>query len=162
MADCLSKSDYEAITAMRDDDYFKKSLGITRVPSAERLRQRLDEEADRHREIVEKCSVTMLKKSGAHLTALDTGHIPLDADVFPMDNSGTQKEGVSYTYKGHDGYAPIAAYLGLEGWCLEVKFRPGNQHSQEGFGPLMKRVLKKAQSLTKKKLLVRLVQPMTL
>jgi S-adenosylmethionine hydrolase len=35
-----------------------------------------------------------------------------------MDNSQTRKEGVSYTYKGYDGYAPIAAYLGQEGWCL--------------------------------------------
>jgi hypothetical protein len=98
----------------------------------------------------------MLKNSGAQLTPLDTGHIPLDADVFPMDNSGTKKEGVSYTYKGHDGYAPIAAYLGQEGWCLEVELRPGSQHSQEGFVPFMKRVLEKARTLTKKKLLVRL------
>jgi hypothetical protein len=153
---CLGKSDYEAVTAMRGDRYFKSSLGITNVPSAERLRQRLDKEADRYRTVAEKCSINMLKKSGAQLTALDTGHIPLDADVFPMDNSGTQKEGVSYTYKGHDGYAPIAAYLGLEGWCLEVELRPGSQHSQEGFVPFMKRVLKKARTLTKKQLLVRL------
>ena len=73
-----------------------------------------------------------------------------------MDNSGTKKENVSRTYKGHDGYAPIAAYLGLEGWCLEVELRPGSQHSQEGFVPFMERVLKKARTLTGKKLLVRL------
>jgi len=153
---CLGKSDYEAITALRDDDYFKSSLGIGKVPSTERLRQRLDKEADRYRGIAEKCSIRMLKRSGVHLTPLDTGHIPLDADVFPMDNSGTKKEGVSYTYKGHDGYAPIAAYLGLEGWCLEVELRPGSQHSQEGFIPFMSRVLEKARTLTGKKLLVRL------
>ncbi len=35
------------------------------------------------------------------------GHAALDMDVFPMDNSQTSKEGVSYTYKGYDGYAPI-------------------------------------------------------
>ncbi|MFP7754081.1 IS1380 family transposase [Thermodesulfobacteriota bacterium B35] len=153
---CLGKSDYEAITAMRNDDYFKSSLGITKVPSPERLRQRLDQEADNYREVAEKCSVSMLKKFGVHLTPLDTGHVPLDADVFPMDNSGTKKEGVSYTYKGHDGYAPIAAYLGQEGWCLEVELRPGSQHSQEGFIPFMKRVLGRARILTKRKLLVRL------
>jgi hypothetical protein len=28
-------------------------------------------------------------------------------DVFPMDNSNSKKEGVAYTYKGHDGYAPL-------------------------------------------------------
>ena len=153
---CLGKSDYEAITAMRNDDYFKNSLGITNVPSAERLRQRLDEGAEKYLAIVQNCSVAMLKNGKAHLTALDTGHIPLDADVFPMDNSCTKKEKVSRTYKGHDGYAPIAAYLGLEGWCLEVELRPGSQHSQEGFIPFMKRVLDKAGTLTRKKLLVRL------
>ena len=51
---------------------------------------------------------------------------------------------------------PIAAYLGMEGWCLEVELRPGSQHSQEGFIPFMKRVLSRARVLTKKKLLVRL------
>jgi hypothetical protein len=37
--------------------------------------------------------------------------IPLDIDVTPMDNSGTQKEGVSWTYKKFEGYSPIMAYL---------------------------------------------------
>jgi hypothetical protein len=73
----------------------------------------------------------MLKKGKAHLTALDTGHIPLDVDVFPQDNSGTKKENVSYTYKGYSGYAPIAAYLGLEGWCLEVE-APARQSTLPG------------------------------
>lgn len=153
---CLGKSDYEAVTAMRDDDYFKNSLGITNVPSAERLRQRLDEHAEDYLAVAQKCSVDMLKRGKAHLTALDTGHIPIDADVFPMDNSGTKKEKIGRTYKGHDGYAPIGAYIGLEGWCLEVELRPGIQHSQEGFPSFMNRVLKKARSLTGRKLLVRL------
>jgi len=153
---CLGKSDYEAVSAMRGDDYFKDSLGITNVPSAERLRQRLDEHAEDYLAVAQKCSVAMLKTGKAPLTALDTGHIPLDADVFPMDNSGSKKEHVSRTYKGHDGYAPIGAYIGLEGWCLEVELRPGSQHSQDGFTSFMKRVLKKARTLTGKKLLVRL------
>ncbi len=83
---------------MRDDDYFKNSLGISNVSSAERLRQRLDEDAGSYLQVVQKCSVAMLKNGDAHLTALDTGHIPLDADVFPMDNSFTRKEKVSRTY----------------------------------------------------------------
>jgi len=98
----------------------------------------------------------MLKKAKVQITPLDTGHVPLDADVFPMDNSGTKKEQVSRTYHNYDGYAPIAAYLGLEGWCLEVELRPGSQHSQEGFVPFMKRVIERARVLTRRKLLVRL------
>jgi hypothetical protein len=116
---CLGKSDYEAISSMRDDDYFKSSLSISQVPLPERLGQRLDEQAEAFLGIAQKCSLAMLKKAKAHLSALDTG--PPNADVFPMDNFGTKKEKVSYTYKGYDGYAPIAAYLGLEGWCLEAE-----------------------------------------
>ena len=56
--------------------------------------------------------------------------VPLDMDVFPMDNSGTKKEGVSSTYKGFNGYAPLAAYLGQEGWCLACELRPGSPHGQ--------------------------------
>ncbi|OKY73931.1 MAG: transposase [Desulfobulbaceae bacterium DB1] len=153
---CLGKSDYEAISAMRDDTYFQQSLGIKNVPSAERLRQRLDEHAEPLLPIIKDCSVAMLKKGGVHFTALDTGHVPLDADVFPMDNSNTKKEGVSRTYHNYNGYAPIASYLGLEGWCLEVELRPGSQHSQEGFVPYLNRVIERAKTLTSKKLLVRL------
>jgi hypothetical protein len=153
---CLGKSDYEAISAMRSDDYFKQSLGIRDVPSAERLRQRLDQDAEAFLPIVKACSVAMLKNGKVPVTALDTGHIPLDVDVFPMNNSNTKKEGVSRTYHDCHGYAPIAAYLGLEGWCLEVELRPGSQHSQDGFVPYLHRVIDRARTLTTKKLLVRL------
>lgn len=44
----------------------------------------------------------------------ERSYVPLDIDVSPFDNSGTKKEGVSRTYKGHDGYTPIFAYLGQE------------------------------------------------
>jgi len=33
--------------------------------------------------------------------------VALDIDVSPFDNSMTKKEGVSRTYMGIDGYAPI-------------------------------------------------------
>ena len=62
---------------------------------------------------------------------------------------------VSRTYKNYDGYAPMAAYLGMEGWCLEVELRPGHQHSQNGFVDFLNRVIAGAQELTKQPLLVR-------
>ncbi len=65
-------------------------------------------------------------------------------------------KGVSRTYHNYNGYAPIASYLGLEGWRLEVELRPGSQHSQEGFVPYLNRVIDRARTLTAKKLLVRL------
>ncbi|MEJ5363462.1 MAG: hypothetical protein WHS86_00010 [Desulfosoma sp.] len=45
------------------------------------------------------------------ITELPTGHVALDIHVFCLDNSKTQKEGVSRTYQVYDGYAPIGAYL---------------------------------------------------
>src|SRR5574341_713521 len=150
------KSDYEAITNHKEDDYFRESLCIGKIPSAETLRQRMDDVAPALRPFVDACSVEFLKKAEVLITPLDTGHIPLDCDVFAMDNSKTKKEGVSRIYNGEDGYAPIAAYLGREGWCLELELREGKQHSQCEFIPFLERVLKKARALTSRKLLVRL------
>ncbi len=152
----LGQIDYEAVTNKKDDTYFKQSLGIRKVPSAETLRQRLDDVAVGLRPLVDAAAVDFIRNCKALITKLDTGHIPLDCDVFPMDNSQTKKEGVSRTYSGTDGYAPIAAYLGREGWCLELELREGKQHSQCEFIPYLERVLKKARTLTSDKLLVRL------
>jgi hypothetical protein len=74
----------------------------------------------------------------------------------PADLSGTRKEGVSRTYKGVDGYAPIAAYLGEEGWCLACELREGKQHCQSEFLYTLERVLLNARKLTSLPLLVRL------
>lgn len=152
----LGQSDYEAITNRREDAYFRQSLGIGKIPSAETLRQRFDEVASGLRPLADSCSAEFLKKAEVFITPLDTGHVPLDCDVFAMDNSNTKKEGVSRIYNGEDGYAPIAAYLGREGWCLELELREGKQHSQCEFIPYLERVLEKARSLTSKKLLARL------
>ena len=152
----LGQSDYEAVTNRRKDDYFRQALGIGRVPSAETLRQRLDEVASSLRPLADACSVEFLKKAQVAITPLDTGHVALDCDVFAMDNSNTKKQGVSRIYNGEDGYAPMAAYLGREGWCLELELREGKQHGQCGFIPFLARVLEKARTLTSRKLLVRL------
>jgi len=154
---CQGKSDFAAIRPFYEDDaFFRASLGLTKVPSPETLRQRLDQFADVLRIIVDFCSVEFLKKAKAQLSPLSTGHMPLDLDVFTLDNSGTKKEGVSYTYRGFNGYAPLGVWLGLEGWCLEIEQRPGSQHAQEGFIPLLLRAIRKARQLTDSPLLVRL------
>ena len=152
----IGKSDFEAITDCRDDDHFSQSLGVARVPSAETLRQRLDEVASGLRGIADACSVDFLKKARVTISALDTGHVALDCDVFGMDNSKTKKEGVSRIYTGEYGFAPISAYLGTEGWCLELELREGSQHGQDGFIRFLERVIEKARKVTSRKLLVRL------
>ena len=153
---CLGKSDYDAITDRREDRYFQTSLGLSAVPSAETLRQRFDAEADLFRIVTNYCAVDFVNRASGLVTSLGNGYVPLDVDVFPMDNSDTKKEGVSRTYHGYDGYAPIAAYLGLEGWCLEVELREGKQHSQDEFIPFLLRVLSSARRLTQAPILVRL------
>jgi len=154
---CQGKSVFEAIRPFfEDDEFFAAALGVQKVPSPETLRQRMDAVAEASRWIVNFCTVEFLKKAKATLSTLPTGHMPLDMDVFTQDNSNTKKEGVSWTYCKFNGFAPIAAWLGLEGWCLEIEQRPGSQHSQEGFIPFLLRAIHKSRQLTKAPLLVRL------
>jgi len=152
----LGKSDFEAIADMKNDRYFVESLGIKEVPSPETLRQRLDETAKCFQPIVSSASTQFIHKAKAKITPLAMGHVALDMDVFTMDNSGTKKEGSSHTYQGYDGFAPIGAYLGGEGWCINLEFREGSQHSQNNFIPFLQETIARAQSLTKKPLLTRL------
>jgi len=86
----LGKSDFQAITGMRDDDYFRHSLGIGRVPSAERLRQRLDEAApDGLIPLVFRSSQAMLKQLGVKVSGYANGLVPLDVEVFPQETTRT-------------------------------------------------------------------------
>ena len=155
---CTSKSDFDAIQARRKDDFFKTALDIARVPSAPSLRQRFDDQADTMIPFVDAAStafITNVKapitpitlRYGTSLSAVKHKYVPLDIDVFPMDNSGTKKEGVSYTYKGFNGYAPLAAYLGEEGWCLACELRPGSQNGQKEFIRFLERVVPRARLL---------------
>jgi len=152
----LGKSDFEAATGVRRDEWFKSALGIRKVPSAETLRQRLDRFAPAFEKCVGTATTELLTNTRVPITATDSGQVPLDIDVFTLDNSNTKKEGVSYTYQGYDGYAPIAAYLGLEGWCVGMELREGSQHSQTNFIPFLEGSIKGAREVTDKPLLVRL------
>jgi hypothetical protein len=72
--------------------------------------------------------VRLLERAQVPMTSY-RGYVCCDIDTFAMDNSGTRKEAVSRTYQGFDGYTPIAAYLGNEGWNIGLELRPGAQHS---------------------------------
>ena len=152
----LGKSDFEAIENHRHDQHFKASISIQQVPSAPRLRQRLDEQADRLLPIVHNSNIEFMVTAKVPVTPLTMGHVALDIDVYPMNNEKTKKEGVSRTYKGYDGYAPIAAYLGNEGWCLANELREGKQHCQSEFQYTLERVIPYAKRLTKRSILVRI------
>ena len=153
---CLGKSDFEAINGFREDTYFAEALGLEQVPSEGIMRQRMDANAVAYKVVVEDAAMEFLRRSGAQFTGLENGLMPLDCDVTPFDNSQSKKEGVSRTYKGEDGYAPMAAYLGQEGYCLELELRAGSQHCQKGTPKFLQRVLGRARQLTAAPLLLRL------
>lgn len=84
-------------------------------------------------------------------------YVPLDLDVSPFDNSGTKKEGVARTYKDFDGYAPIFAYLGAEGYLVNAELRKGSDHCQKNTAPFLKEtIIQLARKLTCQPLLLRL------
>lgn len=155
---CQGKTAYEDIREMSDDpDFYKLALGITRsIPSAETLRQRMDDIGSSLREKILDANVAMFSDHGIEPSALDTGEVPLDLDVTPMDNSKTNKEGVSYTYKGYDGFAPMMAYIGTEGYLVNDELREGSQHCQCNTPAFLKQTLELSHRLTNKPLLVRL------
>jgi Transposase DDE domain group 1 len=124
----LGKSDFEAIEPFRDDRFFKEALGLSKVPGSVWLRQRLDAKAEVIRDLADELSLRLLKRTEAPITP-HKGYVCVDIDTFAMDNSGTKKEEVSRTYQGFDGYTPIAAYIGNEGWNTGLELRPGSQHS---------------------------------
>jgi len=125
---CLGKNDFAAIEPFRQDRFFREALDINKVPSEEWLRQRLDAIGSEVREHSDELSVRLIERAKAPITAHD-GYVRLDFDTFTMDNSGTKKEDVSRTYQGFDGYTPLAAYLGNEGWAIGLELRPGKWHS---------------------------------
>jgi len=157
---CQGKTGYEDIREMQEDpDFCCQALQINTVPSAETLRQRIDHLAPEiiKSDIIMNASITMLKSAGLKPSPNFTEHIPLDVDVSPHDNSKTKKEGIGRTYKGIDGYAPIYAYIGEEGYVCNVELRKGESHSQcAGTVEFLKDTLRLAKKTTDQKLLVRM------
>ena len=152
------KTQFEAVKEMSDDpEYFKDALGIARaIPAAETLRQRMDDIGDSRREDILQANLSMFTAHGIKPSPLPCGLTPLDIDVSPFDNSKTSKEGVSRTYKGCDGYAPIFAYLGTEGFLVNAELREGKQHCQKGTPSFLRETLSLSHQMTDGQLLIRL------
>lgn len=155
---CQGKPQYEAVREMMDDpDYYKYALGISyAIPSAETLRQRFDMIGDSLRKDIQQANVDMLREMHIEPTALDNGFVPVDIDVTPFDNSKSNKEGVSRTYKGFDGYAPIMAYIGTEGYLVNLELWIGKQHCQKETPDFLRETIELCRQLTEKPLLIRL------
>jgi Transposase DDE domain group 1 len=156
---CMGKPDYDAIEAFREVPFFRYSLGLGQCPASPTLRQRLDVVNGAFDQIVKEESARLIRNTAAEIGTVSTGKgelAALDIDVSPFDNSKTKKEGVSRTYKGVDGYAPIFAYLGREGYQVNVEFREGSQHSQKDAPAFLRESIRYAKMITDKCILVRL------
>jgi hypothetical protein len=153
---CLGKSDFADIEAYRQEEFFRRALGLEKLPSEETLRQRMDQLGTAAIAILQEESARLVARYAPALTACYQEWIPLDIDVSPFDNSGTKKEGVAWTYKRLNGYAPNFAYLGQEGYLIHCELRPGNQHSQEGTPEFLERTLELVRQITQGRLLVRM------
>jgi hypothetical protein len=149
------KSDFVAVEQYRTDDFFRESLGNKDVPSEGTMRQRMDEYAEQILAAVSWAAIEFLERSKVPLTAISTGHIPLDLDGFVLDNSGSKKEKVEPTYRQVDGYLCLPAYLGTEGWMVNEHLLPGSQHPQNGFIAFIRETLARVRQFCRQKLLLR-------
>lgn len=156
----IAKPDYDAIELFRPKaDFFKLALGLSGCPSAVTLRQRIDLLGHSVETILAEESAKLVKTAAPALTPIETScgpFLPLDIDVSPFDNSKTQKEGVSRTYKGCDGYAPIFAYLGAEGYLANLQLRIGSQHCQNGTPEFIAQTIGYVRQITPAPVLMRL------
>ena len=112
------KSDFESVNEFAEEkEYYSGILGIKDIPSEPTFRQRLNDMPEEALEVVNRANVEMLRhgevRFGEYL-----GLVPIDIDVTTLDNRKTKKEGVSRTYKGFDGFAPMIAYMGTEGYVI--------------------------------------------
>ena len=155
---CMGKPYFEAVHEMDDDkEFYKAALGITRsIPSEETLRQRMDDIGNSLRETILNENIDLLLANKIQPVTLSNGFVPVDIDVTPMDNSKSGKEGVSRTYKGYDGYAPMMAYIGTEGYAVNFELREGKQYCQKGTVEFLQETIRLCKRLTDKPLLIRL------
>ena len=156
---CNGRTDFNDIDLYRGDELFMNAYGLARVPSESVFRQRFDDlPALRTHAALRRLNMGLIsKRSFDRVDADGLALVPVDIDVSPLDNSGSSKQGVSWTYKGHDGYAPIFAYIGSEGHMLDCELRPGSQHCQNGTSAFIRECVEKIEKLgLKGKCLIRL------
>jgi len=153
---CVGKPDFDAIEPFRDDPFFIQSLGLDLVPSSPTLRQRLDSARGAFNNIILEESAGVVGRLAPAITPCHGNLVAVDIDVSPFDNSGTKKEGIGWTYKKFDGYAPIFGYVGEEGYLANLELRPGSDHSQKGTEAFLRQTLRYAHLMSEATFLVRM------
>lgn len=156
------RTEFERADEYRKNQYFKQALDIEKSPSCSILRQRfnaigeIESNLKDMKKLIDETNVEILQTKNVELTPCYQKCVPLDIDVTPMDNSGSKKEGVSYTYKKVEGFAPIMAYIGTEGYLMRSELREGKAHGQCAKTIcFLKETIDLAKQTTKEPLLVR-------
>lgn len=155
---CQGKPGFESVNEMfGDEEAYTLMLKLKKeLPSEATLRQRMDSIGDGLRAEILESNLSMFTHYGIRPTANSEGYVPLDVDVTPFDNSGSKKAGVSRTYAGYDGYAPIMAYIGTEGFLVNAQLREGRTHCQKGTLEFLRETIGYAKQMTDDKLLLRM------
>ena len=153
---CAGKPDFDAIEPFRDDPFFTISLGLDPVPASPTLRQRLNSANGAFNDILLEECAEVVRRFAPAITPSEGEMVAIDIDVSPFDNSQTKKEGVEWTYKRFNGYAPIFAYVGEEGYLANLELRPGSDHCQKGTTEFLERTLDYARMMSDAPFLVRM------
>lgn len=154
----LAKTSFDHVNEFHSDpEYYKTALGIAYdIPAESTLRMRLDAIGQTMNFEIMEGNIDMFRACKIEPSPLPCGYVPVDLDVTPFDNSKSHKEGVSRTYKNFDGYAPMMAYIGTEGYGLDFELREGSQHCQKGTPDFLRETVSAAKQLTNKPLLFRM------
>lgn len=130
---CLGKPDFDAVEEQREQPFFAQSLGISGVPSAPTLRQRLQAAGSSLNVPIRTASQRLVRQMAPHVGGVATADgemVPVEMDVVVFDNSHTAKEGLGFTYHRCMGFAPIFSHVGTEGYLIDAELRTGETHSQ--------------------------------
>lgn len=132
----LGRSNFTDVELIRKDPLLKEAFNLPKVPSAETLRQRLNDLAlcNGDQALIDDSLVEMLRKvrNSGNIRTAYSQHIPLEIDVSVMLQPNGKKEGVSWTYHNAMGFAPVFCSLGTHGYMLANELRNGSQHSVKG------------------------------
>ena len=139
---------FDEIEPFRNDKLFREALKLSSVPSSPTLRQRLVKANGAFDVCLRQGNVRFLSTCSLGTVSCAAGErVPVDVDVSCLDNSRSRKQGVGRTYRGYDGFAPIFAYVGTEGYMLLDELRPGKQHCQKDTPEFLRQCLEAVESL---------------
>jgi hypothetical protein len=145
------KTAFESIDEKRGKIFFKEALELPFVYAKETVRLYLEKMTKDTESIIgqlKESAVKIIRKGQLHgLWIEGRQYLPVDIDTTTLDNSNTKKEGVSRTYRGFDGYHPITAYVGKEGYMLNSELRPGSQHCQKETVSFIKEVIQRLRGI---------------